>query len=35
MAVGVLLKRTVGMAVRATHLAPDGPINAPAAMNTP
>jgi hypothetical protein len=35
MAVGMLLTRTVGMAVRATHLAPNRPINAPAAMNAP
>ena len=34
-AVGMLLTRTVGMAVRATHLAPSRPINAPAAMNAP
>ena len=34
-AVGMLLTRTVGMAVRATHFAPNRPINAPAAMNAP
>jgi hypothetical protein len=35
MAVGMVLTGTIGMAVRATHLAPNRPINAPAAMNAP